>query len=109
ITVTKAALEALRKAFRPGFRYKRAGILITELSDDRQIQQSLFETADVRQRHQRLMQAIDSINASSIATDTVHIAAYMPLDSCVRCEHTSPQYSTRISDIIEIKDYKYGS
>ena len=108
MTIAVAATDALRSIFRKGFGYKRAGICIAELCDDRHIQQSLFSDTTDRDRRQRLMKVVDSINASSLTHDRIHIASYMPLESCVRCELRSPNYSTRMSDIIKVKTVQHG-
>ena len=103
MTISAAAMNALKAIFRRGFGYKRAGIIIPELCDDRYIQQSLFGKTEDNERRKRLMAAMDAINSSSLSHDRVHIAAYMPMESVARCEHRSPHYTTRIDDIIEIK------
>ena len=108
MTITTAATKGLMAIFRKGFGYKRAGICIAELCDDRHIQQSLFSDTTDRDRRQRLMKVVDSINASSLTHDRIHIASYMPLESCVRCELRSPNYSTRMSDIIKVKTVQHG-
>ncbi len=103
MTIAVAATDALRSIFRKGFGYKRAGIFITELSDVRSIQPSLFSDAETREKRRRLMAVVDSLNASSLSHDRVHIASYMPLESCVRCEHRSADFSTRLEDVIKVR------
>lgn len=103
MAIANAANEALRSIYRKGFGYKRAGIHIPELCDERNIQRSLFsDSADI-ERRKRLMKTLDGINASSLTRDTVHIAAYSPPEACCRSEHRSPNYSTRLNDIIQVK------
>lgn len=103
MTILALASDALHSIFREGYSYKKAGILVTELTDDRHIQQSLFADGNDRQRRRRLMSVVDTLNASTVSHDRVHIAAYMPMDSVVKSEHRSPYYSTRFSDIINVK------
>lgn len=108
MVIADAAHKALRSIFRKGYGYKRAGIHIPELTDDSHIQQSLFANADDRDRRKRLMAVVDRLNASSLSHDRVHIASYMPVESCVRCEHRSRNFSTRIDDIIQVNTSQYG-
>ena len=108
MTIATAAREALRAVFRKGYGYKRAGIFISELSDAACIQTTLFSDAADRERRKRLMKVIDNINSSSLAHDNIHIASYMPAENCVRCEHRSPNFSTRLDDIIQVKISKDG-
>ncbi len=101
-TIAKAALECLKAIYRDGFGYKRAGIFISESTDERTFQKSLFSSREERLRRRRLMQVVDDINSSSLTHDRVHIASYTPVDSCVRCEMRSPYFTTKLSDIIQI-------
>ena len=103
IAVTETAKECLRKIFRKGFGYKRAGIFVPELVDERHIQQSLFRDSTERQRRQQLMHVIDTINSSSPTHNNVRLASELASDGCTRCEQRSPYYTSRMSDIIKVK------
>ena len=93
----------MKAIYRRGFGYKRAGIIVPELCDDRHIQRSLFGDPGDIERRRRLMAALDTRSSSSTSHDRIHVASYMPLDSVTRCEHSSPHYTTRMSDIIDIR------
>ena len=67
--IAAAAQEALQAIFRDGYGYKRAGIVISDLCDDRRMQPSLFTDGADRERRRRLMAAVDRINASSLSHD----------------------------------------
>lgn len=108
MTIAAAVTNGLKAIFRKGFGYKRAGICVAELCNERHIQQSLFTDSADRDRRQRLMKVIDGLNASSLTHDRIHIASYMPMESCARCEHRSPNYSTRMSDIIKVNTVQNG-
>lgn len=102
MALTSAATEALRIIYRKGFSYKKAGIIINELTDGMHIQQSLFCKPKERERRKKLMAALDSINRCSLGHDKIHTAAYTPIDAFVRRENPSRLFSTRLSDIIRI-------
>lgn len=108
MSLAAAATDALGAIWRQGYAIKRAGILIPETCDAARIQRSLFADGARRDKARRLMEALDAINASSLMHDTVHLASYMPVDSIVRCEKRSPNYSTRLTDIISVKT-RYGT
>jgi hypothetical protein len=74
--------------------------MITEIIDEAKVQPSLFGSAEDRERRAKLMSVVDRINAGSLARDTVHVATQAPIESCVRTEKMSRQYSTRLSDVI---------
>ncbi len=100
MAITAAAVECLRAIYRRGYSYKKAGILIPELVDERAVRKSLFGTEKDRARHQRLMGVLDDINSNSIAHDTVHVASYKPAESLTRGERRSRLYSSCLKDII---------
>ena len=102
MTITKAAIQATRSIYRKGYGFKKAGVIITDIVPQNAVQPSLFTDIDSRQRRQRLMRAMDSINAGGKASDMVHLATRAPLESCVRCEHASRRFTTRMSEIITV-------
>lgn len=53
------ALAGLKIIFVNGYQYKKAGVIITEITEGAQL--GLFDSVD-REKHERLMQAIDKIN-----------------------------------------------
>ena len=108
LKLTTVATDALRSIYLQKHAYKRAGIIITELTDARHIQQSLFGNAIDRDKHNRLMGVIDTINRCSLGHDKIHTASYSPIDAFVRREKPSRLFSTRLSDIIRI-NCKNGS
>lgn len=108
MVIAHAAHRGLRSVFRTGYAYKRAGIIVSEVVGADAAQPSLFGDAAGRERRRRLMAVVDGLNASSLSHDRVHIASYVPVESCVRCEQRSPLYSTKLSDII-IVNTDYGT
>jgi DNA polymerase V len=59
--VVRHALAAFELIFRPGFKYKKAGVILLELVPEGEAQGELFDTVN-RDRAQRLMTALDGIN-----------------------------------------------
>lgn len=55
------ALKAVDGIFRPGYRYKKAGVLLHGLLPVSQVQPSMIDTID-RRREECLMSAVDGIN-----------------------------------------------
>lgn len=103
MSIVRIASDCLRSIFRKGYSYKKAGVLINEVCPENAVNRSLFANEEERQRRQRLMYVIDSLNATSIAHDRVHVAAYTPVETLVRGERRSRLYSSRFQDIIRIK------
>lgn len=67
ITITNAGVALLEHIFTPGIAYKRAGVVLKDLTPAREIAPSLFDEDNVQlevmQRSRRLMRILDSINA----------------------------------------------
>ena len=62
LALTSAALRGLAAIFRPGFRYKKAGVMLTLLSDKGARQATLFDDPVAREKSEKLMEAMDAIN-----------------------------------------------
>lgn len=100
IVLTKAALYGLKKIFKPGYQYKKAGVIIMGISPASQRQLSLFSEEDPR--HQLLMKTIDRLN--KVETGKVKFAG-MDLGRTwkMKQERLSNRYTSRIDEIIKIK------
>ncbi|MDE6715651.1 MAG: Y-family DNA polymerase [Muribaculaceae bacterium] len=102
-TIAKLACDALASIYRPQYKYKRAGITISDFEVAGARQQSLFSNYEEQNRRRKLMSVMDSINASPASYNRVHLASSgAGLSDLTRREHASRLYSTRLSDIITI-------
>ena len=97
--LTHAALKGLATLFRPGYRYKKAGALLTLLSDKNSQQSTLFDDQNAREKSTRLMAAIDAINRA-YGRDTVHLAVSGTQQRwAMRAGNRSPNYTTRWDEL----------
>ena len=97
------ALIALDTIFCPGFQYKKAGVIILEITNKEGIQMNLFEQP-VSDKSSKLMQAIDRINGKH--GKKIRLAVQGSPDHSqwhLKQEMLSPQYTTNIKDILRIK------
>ena len=93
------ALEIGRRLWRPGFHYKKAGVMLCELAFE-EVQGTLFDRRDEK-RDERLMTTIDRIN-QRMGSETVHPAATGFKDRrswAMRQSFRSPRYTTQWTDI----------
>ncbi|TCL72392.1 DNA polymerase V [Hydrogenispora ethanolica] len=97
------ALDSFETIFRPGFRYKKAGVLVSEIVPEDRVQGSLFDTVE-REKQRALMAALDRISLR-FGPDAVQVAAQGVGDGDwqLRRAKLSPCYTTRWSDIITVK------
>ena len=102
--MTEALLRVVRSQWRPDTPYKRAGVIVLNVSPDNGVQQSLFDTRD-RQRDKRLQQTLDKIN-STHGKRTIGFTPNIPTEQAAELYDVgakSPAYTTRIQDIITLK------
>lgn len=94
-----AALHGLQAIFRPGCRYRKAGVLLTGLEDRGRRQAMLFATPAPDERATRLMQAIDRINARLGKDRVASAATGIRKTWQMRQLHKSPGYTTDWNDL----------
>ena len=92
--LSDAVWVALRKIFRAGFAYKKAGVMLTALSETRRQQHGLFEHPVTRAKDTALMQTMDRLNLH-FGRGTVHLAATgLTRDWRMRSANRSPRFTT---------------
>lgn len=101
IEINSAIMNALRDIFRDGIGYKRAGVILQDIVSADSVQQCLFDDVD-RDKHYRLMQAVDAINRKN-GKESIGVASRSLDGIHMHREHLSPCYTTRLEDILTIK------
>lgn len=102
--VVSAALKALKLIWKPGFEYKKAGVVVFDIvnSDERQL--TLFETDSAKKEKQDVLsQVMDNVNVSS-GQNVLRVATQRSghYADGIRREHASRLFSTDWDSIIEI-------
>lgn len=98
------ARQLLNQIYRPGFMYKKAGVIVSGIVDDVAIQQNIFDTIDNRDKRQQLFQTIDRINAvNGGGTVQFAIADREKSHWATRREHRSRNYLSDINELMEVK------
>lgn len=94
-----AALLGLGLIFKPGYHYKKAGIMLTLISEKTKRQETLFDEPLHRARSTKLMAAMDQVNAQ-FGRDCVKIAASGTEQRwAMRSENRSPRFTTRWDEL----------
>ncbi len=101
IEIAQAAARSLKKLFKEGYGYKRAGVCLYDIRPCDQVQSSLFDPTD-HTKHNRLMRQLDSIN-TQFGRGAVRLGADSFDKTKVSSQYLSPQYTTRWDDIIKVK------
>lgn len=101
IDLVRAAIDGVRKIFRSGFRYKKAGVIVTGLVPKQEIQQNLFSD-NAGNCWKKLMVSLDEINRR-MGHETLKVAATGTSRTWkLRQEKLSPCYTTHWNEIMEI-------
>jgi DNA polymerase V len=107
--ITRAALAALERAYRPGVAYKKAGVMLLDLVLESEVQPNLFAfnagDAGDRGKAERLQRALDALNGSGYgAGDVVRFGAAGCRNKTergwsLRRDHRSPRYTTQWAEL----------
>jgi DNA polymerase V len=96
------ALRGIEQLFREGYRYQKAGVIVTSLVPAHQVQTHLFDQHD-RKRSQRLMAALDAINTQWGYGTIRYAAVGLRPQWITRCGHRSPRYTTRWEELVVVR------
>lgn len=101
--IVSLAVKALKRSWKTGtYYYKKAGVVVYNIAEDKVVQGSLFDTVD-RDKQASLSKVVDEINMRN-GLDTVRIAVQGYNNNWhIKNEHISKQYTTNIKDIIVVK------
>ena len=114
IPIVKAACDVLQGIYRPGYQYKKAGVIVMGIDPDSPIQQDLFDVnAEQIEKMRRLDEVVDRINRMH-GSETIVIGAqqYTQKDgkgkanvfaNAIKHDFKSKNPTTRWSDIIVLK------
>ena len=114
ITIVQAANDVLQSIYRPGYQYKKAGVIVMGIGPDSPIQQDLFDiNAEQFQKMRRLDEVVDRINRMH-GSETIVLGSqqYTKKDgkgkadvfaNAIKHDFKSPNPTTRWSDIIKLK------
>jgi len=101
VRLTRAALWGLRRIYRPGYAYQKAGVMLMDLHPTGQTQGVLFGTASPGRPE--LMQVIDRANARW-GRGTLKLAAEGVIKPWqMKRERMSPAYTTRWEDLPRVR------
>jgi DNA polymerase V len=103
LTIATTAIEMLKKLSvgYESIKFKKAGVIVTELIHENKKQLQLFE--EENPKHVALMKAMDHLN-NKIGDAKVKLATQnLSLTWNMNQNHLSPRYTTNFKDILEIK------
>ena len=97
--IIAAAQTALHRLFRSGYRYKKVGIMLTDIVASQELSPTLFLPAQSYERRYNLMQTLDSVNAA-LGRGAVYFASEgVQRQWAMRRRYLSPRYTTHWDEI----------
>ena len=103
-----AALRGFRTVYRIGYQYKKAGVVVSNIVPEDEIQGSLFGFDDVlRHKQDKLSEVMDAVNAAAETSGNslLRLAVQRPghYADGIRSEFRSSLYSTSLDEIIKVR------
>ena len=89
----RSALQGMRTLYRDGYRYKKAGVMLTGLLPVSQVQTDMFDQQD-RVRSTRLMLALDAVNDRWGAGTLAYASSGLAPSWTTQFHRRSPAYTT---------------
>lgn len=103
--IVEAALAMLREMFRPGFKYKRAGVMVDRITSGEAIQPDLFDfDPERRSKLDAVASTMDRINAH-LGNDTLILASQQYPDKDVSGQGKRIKFSDAIKRDMKSPDY----
>lgn len=96
------ASHLLKRIWKDGFRYAKAGIMLSDFYDPGMFQPGLFDDVSTRSNSQQLMSVLDTINQSG-AGKVFFAGQGTKKDWSMKREHLSPAYTTRWDQLPRVK------
>ena len=96
------AKQGLRRIYKPGFAYKKAGIIVSDFVLENEVQQNMFDSTD-RKKQATIMKVLDTLN-NRHGRDCVRIATQgFNKQWHLRQERLSRRYTTRFEELIIVR------
>ena len=96
------ANHLLKRIWKDGFRYAKAGVMLSDFYDPSMFQPGLFDDVSTRSNSQQLMSVLDTINQSG-AGKVFFAGQGTKKDWSMKREHLSPAYTTRWDQLPRVK------
>ena len=103
--IVSAALRGFRSIFRRGYRYKKAGVVVSNIVPADTVQGSLFGfDPELRSKNDAISRLMDQVNRTSGDSSLLRLASQKPghYAADIRSEHRSRRFSTSFDELMEI-------
>ena len=101
IVISKYAIEGLKKIFKKGINYKKAGTIVMGLDSSNSYQLNLFENENPKHKH--LMKTIDFVQKKEGQSKIKLASQDLRKRWKMKQEKLSPNYTCKVDEIIKVK------
>lgn len=101
IDLSTHAVMGLKKIYKKGFFYKKAGVMLMDFIPENQKQLSFFDNASTK--HESLMKAVDAINKNIGKHQLKFACQDLQRTWKMKQEKLSPRYTTNFNELLVIK------
>lgn len=99
--LVRYATRCVDVLFRPGYQYQKAGVILSNIIPDDQVQLNLFDRLD-RNKQKELYKVVDLMNRT-LGRDTIRLSSQgIERKWKLKQERLSKRYTTRWDDLLEI-------
>ena len=103
IALVRQAKEALKKIYKPGYDYKKAGVILMDFQQENALQEDLFTVNTLDDKENRMVEAMDLVN-DRFGRNTLRIADQGLSDKyALKQTRRSNSFSSNWDEILEIK------
>ena len=101
--IVHEVIKGLQEIYKKGYVYKKAGVIVGNITQENQVQLNLFDQIKNREKYTKISKVIDKIN-SSMGRDKLRIATQgFDRKWKMKQEQLSQCYTTRIDEILTVK------
>ncbi len=101
-TLIEHGFAALHLVYRDKCNYKKAGVILSQLANNENVQLNLFDTND-HTKSKHLMEAIDSINQQHASNTIGYASSGIEKPWIAKFNHRSQRYTTRWDELLCVK------
>jgi len=93
LVMSKVAVRSLKQIFKTGYKYKKAGVIFSELQPTSSVTLDLFSIADIDEKRERLIVALESV-VDKFGKHAVKLGSVDSKGATweMNCENRSPNY-----------------
>lgn len=97
--ISDLAVQVIKHLFKPGFVYKKAGVMLTGLTEKASYQHDMFASTEGQEKSTKLMKALDEINDRFGRDSLICASSGFDRRWAMKCGNRSPKYTTAWMDL----------